>query len=123
MLGLLPYLRTLLAHKAWILGYGLSVNWQLRFAWPVRVSVSRLLLHDWVKFLPVELFPYARQFFPASGGDPAAYSEDFLRAFAHHWRRMDHHHEHHIDGYHAKMSKEEMKARARPMPVEAVVEV
>ena len=47
------YLRYLLTHKYWVFYAGLKLN----------VSIWRLLIHDWSKFLPSEWFAYANYFY------------------------------------------------------------
>ncbi len=131
---ILSYTRTLLYHKLCIFGIGCWVNWKLCDA-GIRVSFSRLLLHDWVKFTPAEFLPYARYFnntkhtvvspslSQAANVTKKKVLEDWQAAYRHHYQSMDHHHEHHIRDYHAGMSNEQMAQNARPMPAEATVEL
>ena len=112
----LRYLRTLLSHKAVVVSVGLWANRKLATTTEaasghsnpdsnadgdecrLRVSWSRLLCHDWVKFLPAEFWPYAEWF--CGPTEPAAFGafaqrtaaeKAFQVALAHHRCRMDHH--------------------------------
>ena len=78
-------------HKWFVLLAGLKVG----------VPIWQLLIHDWVKFLPIEWGPYVHAKFEpggtrrvlrdASGAyNPAAQSEAFQRALHHHLREKHH---------------------------------
>ena len=110
MIYILKYTYVLCYHKLCIFLIGLWANWTLRHT-PHRVSYSRLIFHDWVKFLPAEFFPYARKFCLPVG---AITSEEWQAAYRHHYTRMDHHAEYHFD---------EIQKCIREMPHEAVVEL
>ena len=53
MLKHLKYLKYLLLHKYWVFYAGLKL----------KVSIWRLLIHDWSKFLPCEWFAYTNYFY------------------------------------------------------------
>ena len=57
----------------------------------VGVSLWRLIIHDWTKFLPAELPHYQRQFF-GKADDPAG----FIRCWLHHQNTNPHHWEYWI---------------------------
>jgi hypothetical protein len=65
------------------------------------VPIHQAIIHDWVKFLPVEFFPYVRQFYNADGSkrkvrdasgayDPNVQPDAFKRAWLHHQRQPHH---------------------------------
>lgn len=67
----------------------------------LRVPLHQAIVHDWVKFLPVEWFAYVRQFYNPDGSkrsvrdasgsyDPNKQAEDFRRAWLHHQRQPHH---------------------------------
>lgn len=80
----------------------------LRHKWHVFVGCFRLgvplhqaIIHDWVKFLPVEWGPYVRQFYNPDGTkrsvrdtsgayDPNKQADAFKRAWLHHQREPHH---------------------------------
>lgn len=65
-----------LYHKWFILLIGLKL----------KVNIWRLIKHDWTKFLPSELFAYAKQFY-----NKDQQSEKFRFASLKHQNRNDHH--------------------------------
>ena len=72
------YLTYLLKHKWFVFVAGLKV----------RVSIIQLITHDWSKFLPRELIPYARYFY----GVTTEYTEvGFKRAWNYHQKTQPHH--------------------------------
>lgn len=85
------YLKYVLRHK-WYVFRGCRL---------LGVPLHQAIIHDWVKFLPVEWFPYVRQFYnpdgtkrsvrDASGAyDPNAQADAFKRAWLHHQRQPHH---------------------------------
>ena len=85
------YLRYVLRHK-WFVFLGCL---------HLRVPLHQAIIHDWVKFLPVEWGPYVRQFYnpdgtkrsvrDASGSyDPNKQAAAFKRAWLHHQRQPHH---------------------------------
>ena len=67
----------------------------------LRVPLHQAIIHDWVKFLPIEWFPYVRQFYNADGSkrsvrdasgsyDPNKQANAFKRAWLHHQREPHH---------------------------------
>lgn len=65
------------------------------------VPLHQAIIHDWVKYLPVEWFAYVRQFYNADGSkqsvrdasgsyDPNAQPDSFKRAWLHHQRQPHH---------------------------------
>lgn len=70
----------------------------LRHKWFVFIECLRLgvpiwiaILHDWDKFLPDELIPYARTFYKPNGEKQYQESEEFTRAWNAHQKRNKHH--------------------------------
>jgi hypothetical protein len=68
------------------------------------LSRTRMLIHDYQKFLPAEWGPYARTHFGGEsvrrkdgGYDPTAQSDDFRRAWLHHWHLGSHHWQAHCE--------------------------
>lgn len=61
-----------------------------------KVSLWRLIIHDWSKFTPAEFGPYRDRFFGGRGGveEKDNDSTDFLRAWLHHLHRNPHHWDH-----------------------------
>jgi len=114
------YFLTLLLHKAFIFLVGTWVNWRLV---TVQIPYHRLIFHDWVKFLPAELFPYAfRQNGPYDKENKAhvAYWDE---AWKHHYTAMDHHWQFHVTGYAGDMTHEQIQKNARRIPEDAVLEI
>ena len=74
----LKYLRYLLRHKWFVVVAGLRCG----------VSIWRLLIHDWSKFLPCEWFPYTAYFY----GEKVRLQCD--RAWLHHQHLNAHHWQH-----------------------------
>ena len=65
------------------------------------VPLHQAIIHDWVKFLPIEWGPYVRQFYNPDGSkrsvrdasgayDPNRQSTQFQRAWLHHQRQPHH---------------------------------
>ncbi len=65
------------------------------------VPLHQAIIHDWVKYLPVEWFPYVRQFYNSDGSkravrdasgayDPNKQADAFKRAWLHHQRQPHH---------------------------------
>src|SRR5207253_258745 len=101
---------------------GTWVNFRLA---PTRLSLSysRLLCHDWVKFLPAEFFPYVDFYSKDPSKRPAADRVRFAQAFRHHYQRMDHHYEHFLEPSAAVLPEQAAVSRpdcVRYMPVECV---
>ena len=70
------------------------------------VPLHQAIIHDWVKFLPIEWSPYVRQFYHPDGSkrsvrdasgsyDPNKQATDFQRAWLHH-QRQPHHWQAHV---------------------------
>lgn len=87
----LAYLRYVLAHKWYVLLACLRLG----------VPIHQAIIHDWVKFLPIEWGAYVRQFYNSDGSkrqvrdatgayDPNAQPDDFRRAWLHHQRQPHH---------------------------------
>jgi hypothetical protein len=87
----LAYLKYVCRHK-WFVFRGCLL---------LRVPMHQAIIHDWVKFLPVEWFPYVRQFYNTDGSkrsvrdasgsyDPNAQADAFKRAWLHHQRQPHH---------------------------------
>ncbi len=87
----LAYLRYVLTHK-----YHVFVG-----CWALGVPLHQAIIHDWVKFLPIEWFPYVRQFYNPDGSkrsvrdatgsyDPNKQADAFKRAWLHHQRQPHH---------------------------------
>jgi hypothetical protein len=74
---LLTYLKYILIHKYYVFVFGLQYN----------VPLWQLLIHDWTKFLPSELFAYQRYFYR----DKQSNKEAFQVAWNHHQKRNPHH--------------------------------
>ena len=85
------YLIGLLRHKWFVFLGCLKMNAPLHLA----------VFHDWTKFLPIEFFPYVRQFYNSDGTkrdvrdatgayDPTAQAADFQFAWLHHQRNKHH---------------------------------
>jgi hypothetical protein len=85
------YLRYVLRHK-WFVFVGC-----LRLGVPLHQAI----IHDWVKFLPIEWGPYVRQFYNPDGSkrqvrdasgayDPTKQAVEFQRAWLHHQRQPHH---------------------------------
>ncbi len=81
----ISYLRYLIAHKWFVYCAGDRLG----------VSLWRLLIHDWHKFLPSEWGPYARTFYNPDGSK-AEYksSDEFAEAWRLHQHRGTHHWQH-----------------------------
>lgn len=78
------FLKSLLLHKWYVLRAGLFLG----------IPLWRLIIHDWTKFLPVEFFRYARNFFgdyTQSPVDRVAVVDDFEFAWLHHENSNPHH--------------------------------
>lgn len=75
----LAYFQSLLRHKWFVVKAGLSVG----------VPLWRLIMHDWSKFTPTEIVPYARWHF---GGDKDR--QKWAIAWHHHLLLNPHHPEH-----------------------------
>lgn len=75
----LHYLKKVLRHKWYVFRVGVRLG----------VPLSRLLRHDWTKFLPSEFMPYVRHF-----EGQASDTDGFNEAWQHHIQRNDHHWEH-----------------------------
>lgn len=65
------------------------------------VPLHQAIIHDWVKFLPIEWGPYVRQFYNSDGSkrqvrdasgsyDPNKQADAFKRAWLHHQRQPHH---------------------------------
>lgn len=108
-LALLVYIPTVLWHKIGICIAGHRLNRRLAGT-GLRIPARRLLCHDWPKFLPAELLPYARHHFKSNLGAHAVgrfvawtglpkfvpvWTEStpsaFERAVSHHVHLQDHH--------------------------------
>ncbi len=89
------------AHWQYLL-YVLRHKWYVFVGcWHLGVPLHQAIIHDWVKFLPVEWFPYVRQFYNPDGSkrsvrdasgsyDPNRQAESFKRAWLHHQRQLHH---------------------------------
>lgn len=73
------YLRSLLSHKWHVLKAGLTIG---------NIPLWRLIIHDWSKFTPTEMFGYAG----SSGGIVS--KERWARSWLHHLHHNPHHPEH-----------------------------
>jgi len=110
LLAVLVYIPTLLWHKVGLFLAGRRVNAMLRGS-GLGIPTRRLVFHDWSKFTPAELTPYARRWFgnnleanalgrlvartPLPSWLPVAYTEaEWGKALHHHYRYQDHHLEH-----------------------------
>lgn len=71
------YLKYLLKHKWFVYKFGRQRG----------VGLWQLLIHDWTKFLPVELFAYQRYFHV----DKQSNKQQFLVAWNHHQKHNPHH--------------------------------
>ena len=80
------YLKYLLKHKWFVFIAGRATG----------VSLWRLIIHDWSKFLPCEWFPYAASFYgPWKYKDrPSEVVATFDRAWLHHQHFNPHHWQH-----------------------------
>ena len=78
----LQYLKYILRHKWFVFVAGLQM----------KVSLWRLLKHDWSKFLPCEWIPYANSFY--GGKRTPQVKSAFTTAWLHHQHRNDHHWQH-----------------------------
>ena len=87
----IAYLKYVLRHK-WHVFVG---------CWYLRVPLHQAIIHDWVKFLPIEWGPYVRQFYNADGTkrsvrdasgsyDPNKQADAFKHAWLHHQRQPHH---------------------------------
>lgn len=74
----IKFLKSLSLHKWYVLKAGLFLG----------VPLWRLIIHDWTKFLPVEFFRYARNFF---GNDKETIADEFVLAWLHHENSNPHH--------------------------------
>jgi hypothetical protein len=85
------YLKYVLRHK-WFVFVGCRA---------LGVPLHQAIIHDWVKFLPIEWFPYVRQFYNSDGSkrqvrdatgayDPNKQADAFKRAWLHHQRQPHH---------------------------------
>ena len=73
----MKYLLLTLRHKWFVLLAGIKVG----------APIWRLLIHDWTKLLPSELYQYQRQFF-GDQGDPNGFAVAWLKhqnTHPHHW--------------------------------------
>lgn len=63
-----------------------------------RAPLWRLIIHDWSKLTPVEWTAYVNRFMRGDSGklDKTNDSEEFHRAWTHHWHLNPHHWEHWI---------------------------
>ncbi len=89
------------AHWQYLL-YVLRHKWYVFVGcWHLGVPLHQAIIHDWVKFLPIEWFPYVRQFYNPDGSkrsvrdasgsyDPNRQVETFKRAWLHHQRQPHH---------------------------------
>lgn len=89
------------AHFAY-LRYVLKHKWHVfRGCIALGVPLHQAIIHDWVKFLPVEFSPYVYQFYNADGSkrtvrdasgsyDPNKQADAFKRAWLHHQRQPHH---------------------------------
>jgi len=78
----IAYLKYILRHKYFVFVAGRRIG---------GVSLWRLLIHDWSKFLPSEWVSYAYTFYNPDGTTRYIESEDFLRAWNAHQKRNKHH--------------------------------
>ena len=80
----LKYLKYLLLHKYWVFYAGLKL----------KVSIWRLLIHDWSKFLPCEWFSYTNYFYGYQNRQIEKNLEDvhnFEISWNHHQKFNKHH--------------------------------
>lgn len=78
------YLRYLVRHKWFVLIAGRAAG----------VSLWRLLIHDWSKFLPCEWLPYARYFYGGDEYNNQVLQREFDAAWLHHQHFNPHHWQH-----------------------------
>jgi hypothetical protein len=87
----IAYLRYVFTHK-WYVFIGCMA---------LGVPIYQALIHDWVKFLPVEWFAYVRQFYNTDGSkrtvrdasgsyDPNRQADEFKQAWLHHQKQPHH---------------------------------
>lgn len=85
------YLKYVLKHKYFVFLGCLALG----------VPLHQAIIHDWVKFLPIEFFPYVRQFYNADGSkrsvrdasgsyDPNKQADAFRCAWLHHQKQPHH---------------------------------
>ena len=80
----LLYLKYLLLHKYWVFYAGLKL----------KVSVWRLLVHDWSKFLPCEWFSYTQYFYGCQSPEIESNVRDIYNfdvSWNHHQKFNKHH--------------------------------
>lgn len=88
-----------------------------------------------MKFLPAEFFPYAVRWCGNHNPENQEHIDQWNKAYRHHYQRMDHHWEYHVEGFEAAMPEgwlglfcldpfvEEIQSKAQMMPREAALEV
>jgi hypothetical protein len=87
----IAYLKYVLKHK-WYVFLGCV---------KLGVPIHQAIIHDWVKFLPIEWFPYVHQFYNSDGSrrsvrdksgsyDPNKQADEFKRAWLHHQKQPHH---------------------------------
>lgn len=77
----LAYLRYVLRHKWFVFVAGRHV----------KVSLWRIIIHDWSKFLPSEWGPYAWTFYTKNGKSRYQETPEFHQAWNAHQKRNKHH--------------------------------
>jgi hypothetical protein len=91
----IAYFKYLFIHKYYV----------YKFCRKLKLSVWQSVLHDWSKFLPIELVPYAKYFYnndgtkrnirnPDGSYDPTKIGKDFDYSWLSHQRRNKHHWQH-----------------------------
>lgn len=73
------------------------------------IPLWRLIIHDYSKFSKAEWTPYVNRFFSGNSGkeDKSTDSDDFHKAWTHHWHNNPHHWEYwlRVDGVPMEMPK------------------
>lgn len=77
----IKYLQYVLKHKWFVLVEGIKIG----------VPIWQLVLHDWTKLTPLELFSYAKTFRKPNGEAQYEPTEAFNRAWNSHEKRNKHH--------------------------------
>lgn len=109
MMSTLKYLRLTVVHKWFVLVAGVKIG----------CPIWRLVIHDWTKLIPQNLYHYGKQFF----GD-ADDAEGFVRTWVRHQNAHDHHWEFWIPRTgHNRCSPPYPANKPIPMPRDAVLEM
>jgi len=121
---LILYSLKLVWHKMCIFVVGIIVNWYTKGS-KYSVPLHRLIIHDWVKFLPIEFPAYAENFCSGKKVLVGFWKNAWNIAWRHHYRNMDHHWQYHVPNYdHTNpMMPQEIQQLCHVIPIDATTEI